>query len=601
MRRERRVAVRALLGIRAKGDMERRIRFGRYVQEVSMQRRQVRYADLVAAAGDDAAPSQLALRSKDVVRLVQPYVAVRFVEQLKAVVPLAIYLALFQFIVLRRGVADGGIIGGGLLAVVVGLMLFMEGLKVGLMPLGETIGNVLPRRSPLPLVLLITFLLGIGVTFAEPAIGALQAAGALVDVEKAPYLYALLNDWSGTLVLLVGVGVGVAAVLGTIRFLRGWSLKPLIYATVVPALAVSGYMMADEGLAQTLALAWDCGAVTTGPVTVPLVLALGIGIASSAGKEHSSLSGFGIVTLASVFPVLAVMGLAIFVSQTVGVEEIVAAAAVRAGSTAAPAWHESTPWLEIILGARAIVPLVLFLLAVLYVVLRERIRDRVQTAYGLALALVGMIVFNLGLSYGLARLGGQTGGIVPAAFAEIGAVAGSPLYPILVGMAVALLFAWVLGFGATLAEPALNALGMTVENLTNGAFRKSTLMVSVSIGVAFGIAVGVAKIIFGFSVGWVLVPGYLAALALTAMSSEEYVNVAWDSAGVTTGPVTVPLVLAMGLGFGEAVGAVEGFGILAFASIGPILSVMLTGIVVEWKIRRRHEITEREIGLEEAS
>jgi hypothetical protein len=168
-------------------------------------------------------------------------------------------------------------------------------------------------------------------------------------------------------------------------------------------------------------------------------------------------------------------------------------------------------------------------------------------------------------------------------------------------MTVALLFAWILGFGATLAEPALNALGLTVENLTNGAFRKSMPMYAVSTGVAFGIAVGVMKIIFGFSVGWVLVPGYIAALVLTAMSSEEYVNVAWDSAGVTTGPVTVPLVLAMGLGFGDAVGAIEGFGILAFASIGPILSVLTTGLLVERSVRRRHEMAEREIGLEAVS
>jgi hypothetical protein len=557
----------------------------------------VRYGDLIEGTDRRA----LGLRPADVYRLVQPYVTVRFVEQMKAVVPLALYLALFQLLVLRQSVGDGGIIGAGLLGVVVGLMLFMEGLKVGLMPLGETIGHVLPRHSPLPLVLAITFLLGIGVTFAEPAIGALQAAGALVDVAKAPYLFALLNDWSGTLVLLVGAGVGFAAVLGTIRFLRGWSLKPLIYATIAPALLVSIYVMLDADLAMTLALAWDCGAVTTGPVTVPLVLALGIGIASSAGKEHSSLSGFGIVTLASIFPVIAVMGLAIFVAKTVSPEEIMAAAAATAAGAGPAAWHETTPWIEIILGIRAIVPLVLFLLAVLYVVLRERVSDKVKSAYGLTLALVGMIVFNLGLSYGLARLGGQTGGIVPAAFAAHGGVDGSPLYPVLIGLAIALLFAWVLGFGATLAEPALNALGLTVENLTNGAFRKSMLMYAVSIGVEFGIALGVLKIISGFSIAWVLVPGYVLALVLTAFSSEEYVNVAWDSAGVTTGPVTVPLVLAMGLGFGQAVGAVEGFGILAFASIGPILSVLLTGLFVEWRIHRRHVVTEREIGLEGTS
>ena len=147
--------------------------------------------------------------------------------------------------------------------------------------------------------LFITLLLGIGVTFAEPAIGALQAAGQNISVERAPYLYALLNDWAGVLVLVVGASVGLAAVLGTVRFLYGWSLKPLIYLALAPVLALTIYCALDPDLRVTLGLAWDAGAVTTGPVTVPLVLSLGIGISAAAGKSDSGLSGFGIVTLAS--------------------------------------------------------------------------------------------------------------------------------------------------------------------------------------------------------------------------------------------------------------------------------------------------------------
>ena len=121
-----------------------------------------------------------------------------------------------------------------------------------------------------------------------------------------------------------------------------------------------------------------------------------------------------------------------------------------------------------------------------------------------------------------------------------------------------------------------------------------------SIGVGFGISTGVLKIVFDIPIVWLLVPGYVAAVVLTAMSTEEFVNVAWDSAGVTTGPVTVPLVLAMGLGFGDAVGAVEGFGILSMASIGPILAVLTTGIWIRWKIDRRHA-HEQGDGSEEAA
>jgi hypothetical protein len=132
----------------------------------------------------------------------------------------------------------------------------------------------------------------------------------------------------------------------------------------------------------------------------------------------------------------------------------------------------------------------------------------------------------------------------------------------------------------------LNALGVTVQNLTNGSFKKSMLMYAVGIGVATGIMLGVCKLIFDFNLLYILIPGYVLALTLTLFSSEAFVNVGWDSAGVTTGPVTVPLVLAMGLGFGKAVGALEGFGILAAASIAPICSVLALGVYVEWKTKR---------------
>lgn len=252
----------------------------------------------------------------EVVRLIRPYVSVRFSEQVKAVVPLAVYLALFQLLVLNQLVEDSLQITMGLFAVIVGLMIFMEGLNYGLMPFGQVIGSTLPRKSPLPVVLLITLLLGIGVTFAEPAIGALQTAGQNISAARAPYVYALLNDYANVLVLVVGASVGLAAVVGTLRFLFGWSLKPVIYLVLTPVLALTAYCALDQELSKTLGLAWDAGAVTTGPVTVPLVLSLGVGIATAAGKSNGGLSGFGIVNLASLFPVLGVMLLAMYVAST---------------------------------------------------------------------------------------------------------------------------------------------------------------------------------------------------------------------------------------------------------------------------------------------
>jgi len=540
--------------------MPREIRFGAFMREVNARHKYLSYNHVTPEPEFDAQgveipykQPRIKLQPSEAFRLIQPYFSSRIQDQMRAVIPLAIYLILFQLIILRENISDAGIITGGLIAVIIGLMFFMEGLAVGLMPFGEAIGSSLPKKAKLPVVLVIAFLLGIGVTFAEPAIGALKAAGAIVKVESAPYLYTLLNDWSEVLVLVVGIGVGAAAVFGTLRFLYDWSLKPLIYLTLVPTIALTFYISNHPELSKMLGLAWDCGAVTTGPVTVPLVLSLGIGIAAAAGKGGDSMSGFGIVTLASLFPIVAVMGLAVYVAQLTTPEEIIAAAnsALSVNTSELP-WYQATPWIEIIGGLRAIVPLVLFLLLVMHFVLRERLKQPGYITYGIILSVLGMIIFNIGLTYGLSKLGAQSGGLVPASFTPIEAVENSPIYGVIVGLFIAVTFAWILGFGATLAEPALNALGITVENLTNGAFRKSTLLYAVSFGVGFGIALGVTKIVFDIPIAYLLVPGYVFALVLTWFSSEEYVNVAWDSAGVTTGPVTVPLVLSMGLGFGNA-------------------------------------------------
>ncbi len=533
--------------------MSDKLRYGDFASAMTINQVSISYNELTPKIAMDAdgnelpyVPPKLSLTPRDLFRVLEPYINVRVVEQLRSVVPLALYLALFQLLILRTGVTDAGLISGGVIAVILGLVLFMEGLKLGLMPFGESIGTVLPAKAALSVVMMVALLLGVGVTFAEPAIGALQAAGSMVTAEDAPYLWALLNPWSGTLVLSVGVGVGLAAVLGMLRFIYNWSLKPLIYLTLVPALGLLLYLLSDPQLSKTIGMAWDCGAVTTGPVTVPLVLSLGIGVAAATGKGDTSLSGFGIVTLASLFPIIAVMLLVIYLASTVSPEQIIQQAAVaQAEIASAGQWYQQTPWVEAIGGFRAIVPLVLFLLFVIKVVLRESVHNAGIVTYGIVLCVVGMVIFNIGLSYGLSKLGGQSGGLVPAAFATVNGVDGSPLYGFLLGLMIAGAFAWFLGYGSTLAEPALNALGITVETLTNGAFKKSLLMNAVAFGVGCGIAAGTLRMVFDLPLAWFLIPTYLLAAVLTALSTEEFVNVAWDSAGVTTGPVTVPLVLAM--------------------------------------------------------
>jgi hypothetical protein len=241
-----------------------------------------------------------------------------------------------------------------------------------------------------------------------------------------------------------------------------------------------------------------------------------------------------------------------------------------------------------VLGAlRAIVPLLLLLVLVQTLLLRRRIRQRTVFLYGVAMAIVGMALFNIGLSAGLVALGEQAGNNVPWAFSPHWQTGAPPLYPFALGIAVTLLFAFLVGYGATVAEPALNAMGMTVENLTDGAFRKRMLLHAVAVGVGIGAALGVARILFDLPLWALLLGGYTVALGLTLISREEIVNLAWDSAGVTTGPVTVPLLLALGIGLAHVVEASDGFGILAMCSVGPIISVLATGVWIDRQTRGR--------------
>lgn len=599
----------------------------------------------------------------DSLKILGPYVYENFFEQLKTIWFIVAYLLLFQILVLGLPIVHAIMIGVGIGIVAFGLMFFMEGLRLGLMPLGETIGAVLPRNSTLPIILGFAFLLGIGATFAEPAIAVLRSAGAGVQPDQAPLLYSLLNDFANQLVSVVGIGVGVAVMLGILRFFLGWSLKLFIIPLISLLCGLTLYAHFHEMLQPVLGLAWDCGAVTTGPVTVPLVLALGIGVCRIVGDGDAGNAGFGIVTLASLFPVLAVLMLAMWhvqqddyygqpnytgapvIEQADSAPEPPRSSAsrregftkdefdrfLRNGTPASDyelkfaggspqliegrivlddstlilekrqalqakvvsksVWDPSVQFLQELKAGgsaalRAIVPLCLFLLLTLRLVLPERLRNRDEIFIGIAFAVIGMSLFILGITLGLTPLGAQLGSNVPLSFATLtpwGAEGlREPLFAsATTGKIIAAIFGFFLGYGATLAEPALNALGETVEKITIGAFKKSLLMQSVALGVGLGIGVGVIKIAFNIPLEYLLIPPYLLLLGLTLISSEEFVNFGWDSAGVTTGPITVPLVLAMGLGIGGNVpGVIDGFGVLALASVGPIITALAVGLIV---------------------
>ncbi len=656
-----------------------------------------------------------------VATLVFGYFKERVLVQVRTIALVVVYLAAFQLLILKLPLQQVFILAGGLGLTVLGLALFLEGVTLGLMPLGELVGARLPGKAKLAMVALFAFALGTGATFAEPALVTLRLVGSEVRPWEAPALYHFLNVRADLLTLVVSLGVGLGAAVGIVRFYLGWSLKPLV--TILPMALVALSLVASwhPRASGLVGLAWDVGAVTTGPVTVPLILALGLGVCRSVGRGTNPLSGFGLIALASLTPNLLVLGLGIklahdlpapmareeFFHPTRRLEAVAIvgspaeferllgqhgqmgnhggatggqpgspdgghaadsaerqpviasvkpappAVFVAARPPPPPAQRLPNPFVaqlaeSLRASLRAVTPLVALLLVFALLVLRARPAYGDEVALGLGLAILGMTMLATGNKFGLTKLGDEVGGNLPASFQQINQFGGGATIPNFdpatleravtkagetidffhyvdgeafrpvrfnpasldpatgtyhletkigpifeskaVGLLVVMLFAWAMGYGATRAEPSLRVMAAKVEEITVGIFRRQLLVMAVSVGVGIGMIAGVARLVWDVPTIWLLLPPYVALVPLTLLSDEEFVNIAWDAAGVTTGPVTVPLVLAMGLGLGKAVGVGDGFGVLALASVYPILAVLVVGLQAKARRRRAFQI-----------
>jgi hypothetical protein len=654
------------------------------------------------------------------------YAKLRIGEQVKSLAFIILYLIGFQMVVLGSTPAHSFKIAFGIGLVIFGLAFFLEGIFLGLMPLGEQVGLQLPQKAGIWAIVLFGLLLGFGSTLAEPAIASLRYAGSGVTPWSAPLLFRMLENETHTLFASIGAGVGVAVAFGMIRFYYGFSIKPFIFSIIPVLLLATIYCAMNDKLISILGLAWDSGAVTTGAVTVPLVLALGIGISRTMGRQEGAAGGFGVIMLASAFPVMGVIVLGIVlngttpspVSETIffsaeyresalllaGTEENLQKIAFIRGSDkgryafygddikyrnallslTSPDSREKlignmslNEWLttkssaderniipadylqnnkkntsglsnirkifitESKISMIAVLPLTALLLIVLVLFLKGRPKFFDEVVIGIIFALVGMTLLTSGIRTGLAPLGDEVGRSLPRVFKSIAREEGRILLqpfdtghvmttftldgnperffflqdrkgkpvPIpfteanydpqagryehivekpplfgpdltLLGIGLVLLFAFGLGYGSTLAEPSLNVLGSTVEELTVGTVKKKGVIQSVSVGVGIGLIAGVVWIMYDIPPLWLILPPYLLLMPLTYWSDEDFSGIAWDCGGVTTGSVTVPLVLAMGLSIGGELHVADGFGILAMASVYPVITVLIYGLSV---------------------
>lgn len=477
---------------------------------------------------------------------------------LKNLFPIVVVVVFFQLAVLQQVPENSLSMTFGLLIVAVGVALFLQGLELSIFPVGKSLSNQFARRGSVPILLAFGFAIGFSAVVAEPALIAVAQQAQEISGGRIDAL---------TLRLLVAVSVGTVVALGVFRTIMGYPLHWFMIAGYITVVIVTWF--APE---EIVGLAYDSGGVTTNVVTVPLVAALGIGLAASIRGRNPLIDGFGLVALAVMVPMITVQIYGILVYSGEQPErEFIMDMAPEGPRLGGPL----KILLELAEMVRDVLPIILTILVFQYLVLRRGLSNPRKILFGFALVILGLYAFVVGLKVGLFPIGTSMAEQLMA----------------LDGYLFVYLFAFMIGFATTMAEPALIAIGQQAEEAAAGTLNGNAIRLLVAIGVAIGITVGVHRIIVGDSIHYYIMGGYLVVILLTAVAPRYIIALAYDLGGVTTSEVTVPLVTALGIGLASSIEGrsvlIDGFGLIAFASIFPIITVMAYAILIERIAARR--------------
>ncbi|MCB1772975.1 MAG: DUF1538 domain-containing protein [Gammaproteobacteria bacterium] len=538
--------------------------------------------------------------------------------------PIVVVIACFQVLVLQQPIPSFGPILLGALFVVIGLALFVRGLEMGLFPIGETMAYSFARKGSLWWLLIFAFALGFGTTVAEPALIAVAAEAAKVaaagqviaDTDAARQSYA-----SG-LRLTVALSVGIAILVGVLRIIRGWPIHYLIIAGYIGVIVMTAFAPPE-----IIGIAYDSGGVTTSTITVPLVTALGVGLASSIKGRNPMIDGFGLIAFASLTPMMFVMGYGIFgfgdsaqqLDGPIGtaLRDLVHQVEALVGLLLSPLDRLAGWALAPLLAAAGnlpgalselvltffgtisdVLPIALIIFGFQLFVLRKPIPNLGRVLAGFGYVLVGLAFFLEGLELALFPLGK----LMAAQLTDPTFIHGFTHHEGALDWwdyRWVYLFAFAIGFSTTIAEPSLLAVALKANQVSGGSIGVMGLRVAVALGVAIGIALGTYRIISGTPLHWYIIVGYVVVVVQTFVAPRLIIALAYDSGGVTTSTVTVPLVAALGLGLASTVPGrsplLDGFGLIAFASLFPMMTVMAYAQLSEWRSRRAdHALEESE-------
>jgi len=477
-----------------------------------------------------------------------------FIEKCKesviSVIPVVILVLLLHLTVAPLGDALPRFLAGAMLFVV-GLGLFLVGADIGVLPVGQKVGSTLTGKRNLALMLITGFVVGFIITVAEPDVQVLAAQVTGVAPVVTPM----------TLVCFIAVGVGFFVAVAMGRIIFQLSLKLLLFLCYA-AVFLCAWFTPD----LFLGIGFDAGGATTGPMTVPFIMALGVGVAAVRGGSSAGDDSFGFVGLASVGPILAVLLLGLFASPSVP-----PAAAAEAAASEDIVAHfirllpEVTHEVSMALGPLAL----LFLLFRLFLIKLSR-RQTIRMIVGLIYTFFGVILFFLGVKGGFMPAGDILGGLLSQPENSI------LLIPV----------ALVLGAVVVCAEPAVWILTEQVQQVSGGSIRRGLMLAALSAGVSLAVGIAMYRVTTGASLWLFLIPGYAAALLLMRFCPRMFTAIAFDSGGVASGPMASTFILAFMLGVSKGVGgnpAVDAFGCIAMIAMTPLIAIQLLGILFSSK------------------
>ncbi len=483
----------------------------------------------------------------------------------KDLLPIIIVVAFFQTFIIQAMPQNLSSIIIGLTIVAVGLALFIRGLELGIFPIGENLAVDFAKKGSTFWLLLFAFTIGFSTTVAEPALIAIA--------DKAAVISSGLIDafW---LRMTVAFSVGFAIALGTLRILLGHPIQYYIIAGYIIVVLVTFFAPA-----QIVGLAYDSGGVTTSTVTVPLVAALGIGLASSIKGRNPVIDGFGLIAFASLTPMIFVQLYGIIVySMADEVSASVETLSVVAQNTQVVVEQSSSFLVDIFWGLLAVVkdiaPILIVIFFFQYIIIKKSVPHLANIVVGIIMVILGLYAFIVGLEMGLFPIGESIANDLTSQDNNL----------------LIYLFGFMIGFSTTMAEPALLAIAIKVQDISEGIIQQTMLRVVVALGVAIGIALGAYRLVEGDAIHYYIIAGYSLVIVLTYFAPKHIIPIAYDTGGVTTSTVTVPLVAALGIGLATNIEGrnplIDGFGLIAFASLFPMLTVMGYGIYAEYKKRQ---------------